>query len=153
MVGNIQKKNHNNNYNLIVGLDSRVCTTSAHRCWTRMRQLHLQTTTNPFTSWVYATMQFSINVGKQRDGGHCAKVDMNIHSIDTWYIALWSSTSARMSAIILPAAPTIRHHHHHHHHLLPEVLSHAITYIRNIQSDDLNFSHILQEHFMQYHQE
>ena len=63
---------------------------------------------------------------KQQDGGHRAKVYLNIHNVDTWYIVIWSSTSARMSTIILPADPTV------HHHLLPEVLSHNLTYVLNI---------------------
>ena len=49
------------------------------------------------------------------------------HLQATWHIAIWSSSSStKMSAIILPQNPRV------HHDLLPDILSHTITHILNL---------------------
>ena len=64
---------------------------------------------------------------RQQDGGHRTKIYLNIfHLQATWHIAIWSSSSTKMSAIILPQDPRV------HHDLLPDILSHTITHILNL---------------------
>ena len=59
---------------------------------------------------------------RQQDGGHRARIHLNIFHLE----ATWSSSSTKMSAIILPGDPA------DHHDLIPDILSQTITYILNI---------------------
>ena len=64
---------------------------------------------------------------RQQDGGHRVRIHLNIFHLEaSWHVATWSSSSTKMSAIILPGDPV------DHHDLIPDILSQTITYILNI---------------------
>ena len=86
------------------------------------QQSHLSSTRPTSTTRSAATTW-----ARQQDGGHRARIYLNIFHLEaSWRVATWSSAWTKMSAIILPRAPRA------HHDLLPDVLSHTITYILSI---------------------
>ena len=71
--------------------------------------------------------QFSNNMGAMTRWRHRTRIYLNIfHLQATWDVAIWSSSSTNMSAIIL--LQDLRAHRN----LLPDILSHAIAYILSI---------------------
>ena len=74
---------------------------------------------------------------RQQDGGHRTRIHLNIFHLEaTWHIATWSSASTKMNAIILPQDPRA------HHDLLPNILSHTMTYILDINLPRIEKSHL-----------
>ena len=106
----------------------RLSISTSHRSRTRVGQLHLAETADQLSLERSSSSHTSASTwARQQDGGHRIRIHLNIFHLEaSWHVATWSSSSTKMSAIILPGDPA------NHHDLLPDILSQSITYILNI---------------------
>ena len=125
LVGSGDKNNRNCNNNIGIGIKTLHSINpigAGHKWDNYVRQTQHSRSSSTRQSSI--TRSSATTWARHQDGGHRAKIYLNIfHLQASWYIATWSSASTKMSAIILPQDPRA------HHDLLPDILSHTITYI------------------------